>query len=293
MNGVQPPAEVLNTPEPVPLQAPSGVCVLMSTYAAEKADNLRTALDSLYNQTLAPERIVLVIDGAIGPEQEAVLAEFSADPRRVKLTLVRLPENGGLAAAMNAGLVYCDCPFVMRMDSDDVCLPDRLEHELRYLHENPDTDLVSCWSEEFGDGLAKSQYKVSPTQHEALRQALCWRNVIAHSAILVRTELLRRIGGYRADFGMLEDYDLYVRMMSAGARFHVIPKVMLRVRTSLSQKQRRGNFKYALKEIKFRMNCLRLGFIKTHQFILITALYTIFRVMTPGVRQRLYALSRV
>ena len=275
------------------IRPPSGVCVLMSTYASETADNLRTSLESLYSQTIVPERIVLVIDGAIDHEQETVLSAFSSDPRGPKLTLVRLPQNGGLAAAMNAGLAYCDCPYVMRMDSDDVCLPDRLEHELRYMNENPDIDLVSCWSEEFGEEIPKSQYKVSPTQHDALRQALCWRNVIAHSAILVRTETLREIGGYRADFGLLEDYDLYVRMMTAGAKFHVIPKVMLRVRTSLSQKQRRGNFRYALKEIKFRLNCLRLGFIKTHQFILITTLYTAFRIVTPGLRQRLYALSRI
>lgn len=273
--------------------SPSGVCVLMSTYASEKADNLKISLESLYGQTIAPERIVLVVDGEIDGDQEAVLADFSMNTSGPKLTLVRLPQNGGLAAAMNAGLAYCDCPYVMRMDSDDVCLPDRLEHQVRYMHENPDIDLVSCWSEEFGEGLPKSQFKVSPTQHEALRQALCWRNVIAHSGILVRTETLRRIGGYRADFGLLEDYDLYVRLMTAGARFHVIPKVMLRVRTSLSQKQRRGNFKYALKEIKFRLNCLRVGFIKAHQFLLITTLYTAFRIITPGIRQRLYALSRI
>jgi GT2 family glycosyltransferase len=265
----------------------------MSTYASEKADNLKISLESLYGQTIAPERIVLVVDGEIDGDQEAVLADFSMNTSGPKLTLVRLPQNGGLAAAMNAGLAYCDCPYVMRMDSDDVCLPDRLEHQVRYMHENPDIDLVSCWSEEFGEGLPKSQFKVSPTQHEALRQALCWRNVIAHSGILVRTETLRRIGGYRADFGLLEDYDLYVRLMTAGARFHVIPKVMLRVRTSLSQKQRRGNFKYALKEIKFRLNCLRVGFIKAHQFLLITTLYTAFRIITPGIRQRLYALSRI
>lgn len=273
--------------------SPSGVCVLMSTYASEKADNLKISLESLYGQTIAPERIVLVVDGEIDGDQESVLADFSMNTSGPKLTLVRLPQNGGLAAAMNAGLSYCDCPYVMRMDSDDVCLPDRLEHQVRYMHENPDIDLVSCWSEEFGEGLPKSQFKVSPTQHEALRQALCWRNVIAHSGILVRTETLRRIGGYRADFGLLEDYDLYVRLMTAGARFHVIPKVMLRVRTSLSQKQRRGNFKYALKEIKFRLNCLRVGFIKAHQFLLITTLYTAFRIITPGIRQRLYALSRI
>lgn len=273
--------------------SPSGVCVLMSTYASEKADNLKTSLESLYGQTIAPERIVLVVDGEIDGEQEAVLADFSSNTGGPKLTIVRLPQNGGLAAAMNAGLAFCDCPFVMRMDSDDVCLLDRLEHQVRYMNENPDIDLVSCWSEEFGEGLARSQFKVSPTQHEALRQALCWRNVIAHSGILVRTETLRRIGGYRAEFGLLEDYDLYVRLMTAGARFHVIPKVMLRVRTSLSQKQRRGNFKYALKDMKFRLNCLRIGFIKAHQFLLITTLYTAFRIITPGIRQRLYSLSRI
>jgi glycosyltransferase involved in cell wall biosynthesis len=81
----------------------------MSTYASETADNLRTSLESLYSQTIVPERIVLVIDGAIDHDQETVLSAFSSDPRGPKLTLVRLPQNGGLAAAMNAGLAYCDC----------------------------------------------------------------------------------------------------------------------------------------------------------------------------------------
>ena len=47
------------------IRPPSGVCVLMSTYASETADNLRTSLESLYSQTIVPERIVLVIDGRI------------------------------------------------------------------------------------------------------------------------------------------------------------------------------------------------------------------------------------
>ena len=74
MNAVSPPTDILNSSEPVLTQGPSGVCVLMSTYASEKAENLRISLESLYNQTILPERIVLVIDGAIDREQEAVLA---------------------------------------------------------------------------------------------------------------------------------------------------------------------------------------------------------------------------
>ena len=64
--------------------------VLMSTYAAEKASNLREALESLYNQTMPPEQLVLVLDGPVGRDQEAVIADFEGDCRIGELVADRL-----------------------------------------------------------------------------------------------------------------------------------------------------------------------------------------------------------
>ncbi len=108
----------------------------------------------------------------------------------------------------------------------------------------------------------------------------------------MRTDVLRRIGGYRSRFGRLEDYDLFVRLVQAGARFHVIPKILVRVRSSVAQKQRRGGLAYCMAEIRFRYECYRSGFTGLVSFAGLTALYMVFRLLSGPVKRRLYALAR-
>jgi glycosyltransferase involved in cell wall biosynthesis len=270
----------------------NGVNVLMSTHKGETGTHLAEALESLYSQTLKPDRIVLVEDGPIGPDQHDVLAAYCRDGRGPRLTRIALPENGGLARALNTGLAYCDGDYVMRMDSDDIAMPDRLEIQLSYLKTHPEIDIVSSWANEFSDGLSADRLKVSPTEHDALAMALRWRNVIAHSAILMKTSVLSKLDGYRPDFGLLEDYDLWVRMVMSGARFHVLPKVLLSIRTGLGQRGRRGNWNYMKSEIRFRTECLRIGFLTRTQFCATLVLYAVFRLASPVMRQRIYALAR-
>jgi glycosyltransferase involved in cell wall biosynthesis len=270
----------------------NGVNVLMSTHKGETGHNLAEALESLYAQTLPPDRIVLVLDGFVGQDQHDVIAFYGTDGRGPDLTIVALPSNSGLAHALNAGLAYCDGEFVMRMDSDDICMPDRLALQLAYIKEHPDTDIISSWASEFAVGEPTEKMKVSPTEHDALAMALRWRNVIAHPAILIRASTLSRVGGYRPDFGLLEDYDLWVRLMTKGARFHVLPKVLLRIRTSLAQRGRRGNLAYLRNEIRFRSECLRVGFLTRSQFVATLCLYALFRLAGPMLRNQFYALAR-
>ena len=270
----------------------NGVNVLMSTHKGETGHNLAEALESLYAQTLPPDRIVLVLDGYVGQDQHDFIAHYGTDSRGPDLTIVALPSNSGLAHALNAGLAYCDGEYVMRMDSDDICMPDRLALQLAYIKEHPDTDIISSWASEFAVGEPTEKMKVSPTEHDALAMALRWRNVIAHSAILIRTSTLSRVGGYRPDFGLLEDYDLWVRLMTKGARFHVLPKVLLRIRTSLAQRGRRGNLAYLRNEIRFRSECLRVGFLTRSQYIATLSLYAMFRLAGPMLRNQFYALAR-
>ncbi|WP_267359191.1 MULTISPECIES: glycosyltransferase [unclassified Methylobacterium] len=266
-----------------------GVTVLMSTHAGETAANLAASLGSIRAQTLPPDRIVLVLDGPVGADQEAVIAASLAAPA---LDVVRLLGNVGLAAAMNEGLAHCPDGWVMRMDSDDLCQPDRLAVQMAYAAANPGIDVISSWSEEFYEDGAASQIKVSATGHDAVVQALRWRNVLVHPTILARTEALRRIGGYRADYGRLEDYDLFVRLAQSGARFHVIPKVLVRVRSSTAQKQRRGGLAYCLSELRFRIACYRSGFLTLRQFATVTPLYLGFRLASGRAKRALYRLAR-
>jgi glycosyltransferase involved in cell wall biosynthesis len=269
------------------------VSALITTYAGESAEHLQASLDSLMHQTLLPDQIVVVIDGPIDTAQRNVIAHFSTIKTNSQITILDLPQNGGLAKALNHGLKACAGDYIMRMDSDDLSLTDRLMIEKSYLDSHPDIDLVASWSSEFIDEAQDLRLKTSPTEHDAIIEALKWRNVIAHPTILVRKSKLDAIGGYREAVGLLEDYDLYVRLIMNGAKFHIIPKILLRVRTTQKQRARRGNFAYFINETKFRYHCFRIGFLSTKEFFLTTGLYALFRLIGTPLRNRLYATVRI
>lgn len=266
--------------------------VLMSTYAAEAADNLAAALASVRLQTRQADQIVLVIDGPIGSEQEVVIDDFARDPGKADFDVVRLSKNVGLAGALNEGLRRSRGDAIIRMDSDDLCLPDRFAVQLAYLEEHPEVDLVASWSQEFTDPDGLMRLKACPADHDPLLLAMRWRNVIAHPSVALRARCLRAVGAYRSKHGLLEDYDLWIRLALAGARFHVIPKALVQVRTSPAQRRRRGGFRYALKEIRFRAEFYRAGFLSTGQFVAVTSAYTLFRLISGPLRSRLYGLVR-
>jgi GT2 family glycosyltransferase len=232
------------------------------------------------------------LDGPVDPDQEEIIARFGRDARIADLTLVRLEHNVGLARAMNAGLERCIGAYTMRADSDDLCHPQRLGLQLAYARAHPEIDVVSSWSEEFASDGRPDQLKASPVNHDAVTRALRWRNVLCHPTVFIRTETLRRVGGYRPEFRWLEDYDLFVRLAQSGAQFHVIPKVLVRVRSGIEQRRRRGGLPYCKNEIRFRFQCFRAGFLNTREFIIVTLMYVVFRLIGGSFRQRLYAFSR-
>lgn len=267
--------------------------MLMSTYAGETVSNLNESLNSIYAQTLLPQQLVLVVDGPVGKEQDEVINVYAADPRIGDVKIVRLPSNAGLARAMNAGMKHCSGEYIMRADSDDICEPERLELQLNYLERHPEIDWVASWVREFSSGGAPDMLKTFPDQNDQIVKAMQWRNVIPHTTVFLRTKALHRVGGYRPGFGLLEDYDLFVRLLTSGAKIYAFPKPLVRMRTSFEQRRRRGGFRYCLNEIRFRYFCFRSGFINLGEFFIITSLYVLFRLIGGSLRNYFYRYVRI
>jgi glycosyltransferase involved in cell wall biosynthesis len=268
------------------------ISVLMATYAKERPERLARALDSIYRQTRPPDQMVLVVDGPVGPDQEEVIAVYQHDTRIPEMRVVRLPTNVGLARALNAGLKVCRGEWIMRMDSDDISLEDRTEVQMAYIERHSGLDVVSGWSEEFFDETPATRIKASPTTHEAIIQGLKWRNILVHPSMMMRASTVRSVGGYSADFPLLEDWNLWVRLALAKARFAVIPKVLVRMLVGKDQAARRGGLRYLAHEVRFRTFCWRNGFINLRQYALSTAAYGAFRLAGPALRGRLYKIVR-
>ena len=98
--------------------------VLMSLYINEKPEHLRQSIESMINQTIKPDEIVIVKDGPITKELEDVLEEFSTNYSDL-FKIVPSEKNIGLGLALNLGLENCRNELVARMDTDDIhCLID-------------------------------------------------------------------------------------------------------------------------------------------------------------------------
>ena len=122
--------------------------VLMSVYHKEKPEYLRQAIESIQSQTVPASDFVLVCDGPLNPELDAVIA-VKQQEMGMTLNVVRLEKNGGLGNALNEGIKHCKNELIARMDSDDIAYPDRCEKQLAVFSAHTEVSICSGIVEEF------------------------------------------------------------------------------------------------------------------------------------------------
>ena len=216
--------------------------VLMSVYKNEKVEYFKEAIDSLLNQTVPPEQSVLVRDGAVYEELENTIKEY-VDKHGDLFTYLPLEENGGLGKALGYGLPYCRNELVGRMDTDDICVPDRFEKQLACFEANPELDIVGGNISEFlGSPDQIVQYRVVYQTHDEIANDLKVRSPFNHVTVMFKKESVLKAGNYQS-FYLFEDWYLWIRMYLSGCKFANVDDVLVNVRI-FDMSARRGGRKY-------------------------------------------------
>lgn len=210
--------------------------VLMSLYKKENPEYLRIAIDSMLNQTVAPDEIVLVEDGTLTDELYAVLDDYPM------LHRVKNEINLGLGLALNVGLKECRNELVARMDTDDCSKPERCEKQLQRFLEKPYLAIVGSHIDEFiGDTSNVVSQRIVPTTSEEIYKFAKKRSAFNHPAVMYSKTAVLENNGY-ADLKRNQDVDLFGRMQFKGYKAENIDEALLWFRSSDELAKRRKSW---------------------------------------------------
>lgn len=215
-------------------ERPAAIDVLVTVYNGERF--LAQTLDSVLAQTFADWRLI-VVDDQSTDGTAAILADYAArDPR---ITVLPGPHQG-IAAAANAGLAHVTAPLLARLDGDDIALPERLQVQHDFLQRHPDVLAVGSDVMLIDENNKRLRRRRAPVGWEKIRDILQTRNCMCHPSSMLRSEALRRIGGYRAKFRNSLDYDLWLRVAEIG-KIENIAQDLLLYRRHAAQVSASGN----------------------------------------------------
>ena len=240
--------------------------VLMSLYIKEKPEYLELALDSMLNQTLKPNEIVIVKDGEITKELEEVLNKYEIKYPDL-LNIVGYKKNRGLGFALNFGLQYCKNELIARMDTDDISEPTRCEEQIKIIESDPKIDIIGGNISEFisePDNIVA--YRNVPEDDVDIKEYLKKRCPFNHMTVMFRKSAVLVAGGYKELFWN-EDYYLWIRMFEKNITMKNTGTVLVNVRTGTDMYKRRGGIQYFKSEKFLQKYMLEHNIINTRIYL--------------------------
>lgn len=256
--------------------------IITSVYKNDKPEFVREALDSmLVEQTVKPSEIVLVRDGQVPEELESLLNEYESRYPEI-FNIIRLEQNCGLGNALKLGVEIAKYDIVARMDSDDICLPNRFEQQLKFLRENPDADIVGGQMTEFignSDNIVGT--RVVPCSNAEIYEYMKSRCALNHVTVMFRKEAVLKAGNYQ-DWFWNEDYYLWIRMMITNCRFANLPETLVNVRSGADQYARRGGRKYYESEKGIKKLQLENKMISNIEYFYFVVQRYIIQILMPN-----------
>jgi glycosyltransferase involved in cell wall biosynthesis len=202
------------------------VSVVIPCY--NSSDTLQTSVQSISNQSYESIEIIAVDDGSTDATL-SLLKGIAAGEQRLRI----FPrEHQGIVSALNAGVAECSGLYIARMDADDIAHPVRFEKQVQFLDQNPDIGVVGSLVEAFptknvGEGFKHYlSWMNGLVTHDQIVREIFVESPLAHPSVMIRKKWLDHVGGYE-DVEWAEDYDLWMRLYLAGAKFGKVPEVLL------------------------------------------------------------------
>jgi glycosyltransferase involved in cell wall biosynthesis len=199
------------------------VSVILPVYNGEKT--IGRAVNSILFQTYTDFEFIIVNDGSTDGTSE-ILSSYN--DKRIRILH---QENRGLVASLNRGIKESKGKYIARMDADDVALPERLKKQVNFLERNLTVGVLGTYTKVvYHDGTERVRQR--PLNTTSIKKNIIRICPFCHSSVMIRREVFDRVGLYDSSKDgskklLVEDYDLWVRVLAAGYDMANLPDVLM------------------------------------------------------------------
>ena len=183
------------------------VSVIMPAYNSEKY--IAEAIESVLKQTYSDFEFIIIDDGSI--DSTADIIQKYADNR---IRFLKNETNAGIVYTLNKGIAAAHGEYIIRMDSDDISLPERFQKQVSYMDLHPELAVCGANMVFFGDVQGKTDMPVGTAWCKANS---FFMTPMPHPVVIIRKSVLEKYKlKYDPDYERIEDFDLWTRICEFG-----------------------------------------------------------------------------
>ncbi|WP_299044340.1 glycosyltransferase family 2 protein [uncultured Thermosynechococcus sp.] len=202
------------------------VSVILPVY--NQARYIGVAVQSILQQTYQDFELLILDDGSTDGSAEVIAAHIQGNPKVTFLSR----DHQGLVPTLHELLAQAKGDYVARMDGDDIAHPERLEKQLKWIHQYQ-LDICGTFLTLTGQGRGLWRYPIS---HEGCEVELLFGVPFGHPSVVAKKEILNSLQ-YLQGF-LCEDYDLWQRAWAVGGKMGNVPEPLLMYRIHHRQRSR-------------------------------------------------------
>jgi glycosyltransferase involved in cell wall biosynthesis len=253
------------------------VSVIMPVY--NPGIYLINAIESILNQTFSNFEFIIVDDASTDDSWKTIKSYAKKDSR---IIAIKNKINLGVSLTSNIAISQAKGKFLARMDADDISTLDRLEKQINFLKNNPQTIVVSGQCTIVDGNNQIVGFKKFPLNHDQIRNMIFWAVPIQQGYMMINRSLLpKKFNWYSPSKFSAEEVDLYFNLLKFG-QFANLPDNLYfyrQISTSLSHQNPKKTFWITLKS---RLNAIKNGFKPSFLAIIINLIQIVVISIFPN-----------
>jgi len=231
---------------------PINIIVLLPVSSGDKLSYFILAVESILNQTYTDFKLLIIYDGMVDQNIE----EYVKNNKDNRILTIKNNKNLGLPAALNRAIKEFKANIYIRMDADDISLPDRFNKTLKTFEDNPEIVMIGTECIEIDSEGNLLFHKKLPATDKLLEWAYT-RNPFQHSTVAFRKEFIEQAGFYDEKLRKSQDYELWTRALVKGVKMMNIHEPLIYFRIADGFWKKRSSWNNVTNEFEISYNLIR------------------------------------